>query len=197
MKKLFLISMAIITVTFAKAQPVSDIAIIPIGVSLNSILRLQVVSGGNVEFVVNTIAQYTAGIPSSPATTTTFTVASSVNYEVNLYAESDLTGNDIGLTIPAANIGYLTTLTGTGAPANYVIAGAVKPLLIGKGAVGGVTAIIKNAVGFSIAGNTAANTFTIAWSLANGHGGSAGTLLSQNITPDRYAVNAFLDLDGL
>ena len=52
MKKLLLISVGLIMACLTQAQPVSDNATIPIGVTLNSILRLTVVSGGNIEFVV-------------------------------------------------------------------------------------------------------------------------------------------------
>jgi hypothetical protein len=40
-------------------QAVNDQAVIPVSITLNSILRLTVVSGGNIDFVVNTIDQYT------------------------------------------------------------------------------------------------------------------------------------------
>ncbi|MCB9002091.1 MAG: hypothetical protein H6537_09000 [Bacteroidales bacterium] len=47
--------------SLAFGQAVNDQAIIPVSVTLNSILRLTVVSGGNIDFVVNTIDQYTSG----------------------------------------------------------------------------------------------------------------------------------------
>jgi len=191
MKKLLLISMAIISVSLAKAQPVSDIAIIPIGVNLNSILRLQVISGGNIEFAVNSIDLYTTGVTNTDATSTTFAVSSTVNFIVNLYSEGNLVGTDLAGTIPVENIGYLTTITGTGLPANYTIPATVKAL------TSTITPIVTGN-GPAAAGKAAQNTFKIQWELATPAvilDGGAGTLLSQNIAPDRYVVNAFLDLD--
>ena len=53
---------------------------------LNSILRLNVTSGGNIEFTINNIDQYTAGIANGTRYDTKFTVASSVDFNVLMYA---------------------------------------------------------------------------------------------------------------
>ena len=76
MKKLFLILVMAAVCLTSRAQAVSDMAIIPIGVTLNSIARLTVTSGGNIEFVVNTMDQYNNGVAYSASTTTTFSVVS-------------------------------------------------------------------------------------------------------------------------
>lgn len=203
MKKLLLLSMAIISVSFAKAQPVSDIAIIPVGVNLNSILRLQVISGGNIEFAVNTIAQYSSGIPNTAGTTTTFTVSSTVNFAVNLYAEgANLIGTDLGGVLPVANIGYTMAETGTGADAtnwNLNSVATTNILASAKGA----SSVIVDGISSIAAGNAAQNTFQIKWELATpnvlgaaGGLGAANTLLFQGKKADRYVINTFLDLDA-
>jgi len=202
MKKLLLISMAIISVSFAKAQPVSDIAIIPIGVNLNSILRLQVISGGNIEFAVNTIAQYTGGVPWTAGTMTTFTVSSTTNFAVNLYAEgANLIGTDLGGSLPVTNIGHTVEYAGIGGVVADLglAAPVVKTLASGKGATS-VIITPTGGVGVRIGGDGLKNKFTIKWELATPAvvtAGGPGTLLSQNPKPDRYVINSFLDLDGL
>ena len=62
MRKLFYSLALLFLSQVSFGQAVNDQAIIPVSVTLNSILRLTVVSGGNIEFVVNTIDQYTGGI---------------------------------------------------------------------------------------------------------------------------------------
>ncbi len=88
MKKLFLILALVVMGITTKAQAVSDMAVIPIGVTLNSIARLTVTSGGNIEFVVNTMDQYKNGVDATTATTTTFSVASSTKFSVSLQADA-------------------------------------------------------------------------------------------------------------
>lgn len=203
MKKLFLISMAIITVSIAKAQPVSDIAIIPVGVNLNSILRLQVISGGNIEFAVNTISQYSAGVPNTAGTTTTFTVSSTVNFAVNLYAEgANMIGTDLGGNLDVKNIGYLMAKTGTGTDgSNWTLNDDVNTTVLASAK--GATSVIVDGIDATAAGNAAQNTFQIKWALATPAVlgaptglGAANTLLIQGKKADRYVVNTFLDLDA-
>lgn len=207
MKKLFLISMAIISASFLKAQPVADIAIIPVGVSLNSILRLQVVSGGNIEFGVNTISQYINGVTGTTGTTTTFTVSSTLNYEVNLYAEgANLVGTDLGQNMDIKNLGYYVSYEGTlasgGAISDYTLV-AVPSAKVLTGTKGASSVIITPAVGKIIAGDVVQNKFAVKWELATsnvltatGGLGATNTLLKQNLKADRYVVNTFLDLDA-
>jgi hypothetical protein len=74
-------------------QAVNAQAIIPVSVTLNSILRLTGVSGGNIDFVVNTIEQYTNGINNGGGDAryqTNFTVSASQDFNVTVRAE-DLT----------------------------------------------------------------------------------------------------------
>lgn len=177
---------------------VSDNAVIPVSVTLNSILRLTVVSGGNIQFVVNTIEDYMFGIPNSPRYTTRFNVASSRDFDVLIYAESatfagmdydatdDGTGNPIGSTgFPIGNIGFLvddgvgTATVGTN---NY---NTVSPLS---------TATTPALVAVS-GGSSTVNIFDIQWELGTAAVlGSDPSLLEQNIAPDTYVGNVFINI---
>lgn len=202
MKKLFLISTGLLTACFAQAQPVSDNATIPIGVTLNSILRLTVVSGGNIEFVVNTMNDYTNGINSGGTNTrywTKFNVASSVDYTVSMYSEETaLIATDVagaGSTIPLNNVGFTLGDGAGGAlvdntPANYVY--------IGEGSAEGLDDTSIDLV-TGEAGDATANSFTIKWRLGTMEAGGATTmfatsLLSQSIDAGRYSTNVVLIL---
>jgi len=76
----------------AIAQPVSDNAVIPMGITLSSVLRLNVVSGGNIEFVFNSIAQFQEGLYGDMYRTN-LTVASSTDWSLDVYASNDFTGS--------------------------------------------------------------------------------------------------------
>jgi len=169
-----------------------DLAIIPVSVTLNSILRLTVVSGGNIDFVVNTIDQYTNGINSGGADArwqTNFTVSSSQDFDVTLAAEdATLMGqDDPANTMPLDNIGFDLTGSG-GGPANWALPLAVLALTQPS------QNIVTGVAGFS-AGDATQNNFTIQWRLGTGEGAMNGaTLLAQSLTPDRYITNVFLEL---
>jgi len=200
MKRTLLIIIAfMLSFSLVKAQPVSDMGVIPIGVSLNSILRLNIVKGGNIEFVVSTFKQFNEGITNTDIYDTKFTVASSVDFDVKLYSESDVLTGVSGVaanTMAAVNIGYLVKTAGTGAHATNwtlptTVAGiSTTPKLI-------VTGITNFA-----AGDVAQNAFTINWELGTtvgptslfGAGVITKSLLKQNIPSDRYVVNVFLVL---
>jgi len=194
MRKLVFAFFMLILSQVSFGQAVNDQAVIPVSVTLNSILRLTVVSGGNIDFVVNTITQYTDGINELGAGTqyhTIFTVASSEDFNVTLRAEdATLIGQDDATqTMPLNNIGFDLTETGTGAdPGNWALPAAVLPLTnIAANVVTGVN-------GFS-AGSALQNNFTIRWRLGTAEGTMIGTsLLAQSLTPDRYITNVFLEL---
>lgn len=171
---------------------ISDNAVIPVSVTLNSILRLTVVSGGNIQFVVNTIDDYTTGIANSPRYITRFNVASSRNFNVLLYSESTAffgmnytsTGPS-GNQMPLNNVGYeieniggatgttveLTTITG--------LSTAIAPVLAGVDA-----------------GSSTVNTFDIKWELGTIGGPTMNgqTLLEQSLTSDTYVTNVFINV---
>lgn len=166
-------------------QAVSDNAVVPVSVTLNSILRLTVVSGGNIQFVVNNIGDYTNGVANTTQYRTTFTVASSRDYDVDVYAEDpDFVGTDAGGTLTLENVGYvvwdniagaslvpLAVLTDNTAPAKIIDEGS--------------------------AGDAAANEFQLRWELgtpALQTISTLGSLLSQSIAPDNYVNNVFIVL---
>ena len=180
---------------------VSDNAVIPVSVTLNSILRLTVVSGGNIQFVVNTIEDYMFGIPNSPRYTTRFNVASSRDFDVLIYAESatfagmdyDATpsGPDpldppIGSTaFPIENIGFLVD-DGVGSATvgtnNY---NTVSPLSTAT------TPALEDVSG----GSSTVNIFDIQWELGTAAVlGATPSLLEQNIAPDTYVGNVFINI---
>ena len=197
MLSLFLLSTGI------NAQ-VTDQKVIPVSVTLNSILRLNVVSGGNIDFVVNTIQQYEDGIANVGRYDTQFTVASSTDFDVEMYAEdASLVGVDIGgggaNTMSLNNVGYLLSVDGSGADGtNWDIISSIT-MLTGPGSPASIVAGIAN----NAAGGTDQNAWTINWELAtdNGNGsdmvantGLGSNLLTQSLTPDRYITNVYLEL---
>ncbi len=177
MKKLIIAFSALLISQFSFGQLIQDNATIPVSVTLNSILRLQVKSGGNIQFVFNTMTQYNNGIAATPGTSTTFTVASSRQFSVIMGAEdANLIGVESGLTIPLAVIEYtLDNSSGIG-----FVAGAVNSL----------TQITANTeiVDAGVAGAADADrTFFIEW--------SAGINSSVfNLPSDVYVTNVFLNL---
>ncbi len=126
MKKVLL---GLLSVIFAGqvsfAQPVSDIAVIPMGITINSIMRLNVTSGGNIEFVFNRISDVTTGILYAAGYETNFTVASSVNWGVNMSVDAANFVNESGDIMTLAVIDYTVT---TAAP-NTTAVGAVIGLI--------------------------------------------------------------------
>ena len=192
-KLLFTLVLAVLSqVSFGQA--VNDQAIIPVSVTLNSILRLTVVSGGNIDFVVNTIDQYTTGINSGGADArwqTNFTVSSSQDFDVTLAAEdATLMGqDDPANTMPLDNIGFDLTETGSGDdPTNWTLPVDVLPL-------DQAAQLIVTGVANLSAGDATKNNFTIRWRLGTSEGTMNGaTLLAQSLTPDRYITNVFLEL---
>ncbi|MCP4178458.1 MAG: hypothetical protein GY756_11895 [bacterium] len=195
MKKIITIFVAIaLSTSMLKAQPISDMGVIPIGVTLNSILRLEIVSGGNIEFVVSTIAQYTAGIANLPVYDTNFTVSSSRNFDVDLYSENvDLVNVDGGANMPLDNIGYTITELGTGADGTQWDLAAGIQILDDTPAI----TIVDGIVGAG-AGNSAQNDFVINWELATAAviaaNTTAETLLVQSLAGGRYITNVILVL---
>ena len=192
-KLLFTLALAVLSqVSFGQA--VNDQAIIPVSVTLNSILRLTVVSGGNIDFVVNTIDQYTSGINSGGADArwqTNFTVSSSQDFDVTLAAEdATLFGqDDPGHTMLLNNIGFDLTESGSGVDlTNWALPATVLAL------TNVAQNIVTGAVGAS-AGDATQNNFTIQWRLGTSEDAMNGSsLLAQSLTPDRYITNVFLEL---
>ena len=188
------------------AQPVSDNAVIPVSVTLNSILRLNIVSGGNIEFAVNTLLQYTDGIENSTGYDTKFTVATSVDYNVLMYAEAaTMVGGDLSggsNTLPVGNVCYVMENTGTAVNGTDLN-------VIGDGDDDGLSDLVQDLdnvastqvvldIGGTSAGDIEKNAFTIHWELGTAlcrvESGLL-SLLAQGKPSDRYSVNVFLELD--
>ncbi|HDP75569.1 MAG TPA: hypothetical protein ENN49_06820 [Bacteroidales bacterium] len=194
MRKLFFAATMLLLSQAGFGQAVNDQAIIPVSVTLNSILRLTVVSGGNIDFVVNTIGQYTSGINNGGGDAryqTNFTVSASQDFDVTIRAEdATFIGQDNATnTMPLDNVGLDLSESGTGNdPANWALPTAV--LALTNGAQNIVTGVAGAA-----AGGADKNNFTIRWRLGTGEGAmNTSTLLAQSLTPDRYITNVFLEL---
>ncbi len=194
MRKLFFAAAMLLLSQAGFGQAVNDQAIIPVSVTLNSILRLTVVSGGNIDFVVNTIGQYTSGINSGGGDAryqTNFTVSASQDFNVTIRAEdANFLGQDNAAnTMPLNNVGLDLSETGSGAdPGNWALPGTV--LALTNGAQNIVTGVVGAA-----AGGADKNNFTIRWRLGTIEGAmNPSTLLAQSLTPDRYITNVFLEL---
>ncbi len=179
---------------------VDDRAVIPMGVTLNSILRLNIVSGGNIEFNFNTIEQYRAGIPTSSQYETRFTVASSVDWDVEMVAEdAALQPTSYGDTasfsgnLSLDNIGYhLTANSGTdlaGGETHGIRLSDNNPA-----ALSNTAALILESQGDN-AGGVEKNDFTIHWQCGTQIGDMNGaSILDQNVPAARYTTNVFLRL---
>mgnify|MGYP003293521663 CR=1 FL=1 len=186
MKKIFLSVCALGLALGTYAQAVVDNAVIPVSVNINSIMRMNVVSGGNIEFAFNTIDQYTNGISNSTRYDTKFTVASSVSFKVTMSTEDDnLIGADnASNTMDLGLVGFMVESTGTGTPAT------IQDEWLGLGDAGTTGLDIVTSGG----GDIAANAFTIHWSCGDDAEGASGSVLSANLAPDRYSTNIFLVL---
>jgi hypothetical protein len=190
----------------AVAQPVSDHAVVPVAVTLNQILRLNVTNGGNIEFVFNTISDYDLGIANSAAYDTDITIASSTRWSLEMFAESGatMTGTDnVANLLDTDYIGFQLEENGAHNFAGQLIDSqtavgvavalpAVSTTIITSGAAG--------AAATSNAGNVLDNIIVINWE-CNTAGLNAVTgnteLLNVDEDPDRYVTNVLLDLTAL
>jgi len=208
MKKLITLGIAaafvgLLFIPLAKAQPVSDRAVIPVAVTLNQILRIHITDGGNVEFVFNSIDQYEVGINAGgldPLYQTDFQVASSTRWECSLESESaTLVGVDNPAnTMAVGNVGYDLTesgvhnvgveLTDPSSAFAGVLAVTAAPVTI----IGSAAAPTGNA------GDVLDNIFTIRWRAGTTEPNMIATpFIDQDFASDRYVTNVFLDLTAL
>jgi len=211
MKKLTFIFALLFSGSLLIAQPVVDNAVIPVSVSLNSILRLNVTSGGNIEFVVSTLAQYGSGITGigNPRYQTNFTVASSVDFDVQISSETaTLNGTTAGNTMLMNNLGYSLGMA-VGATGTAGIGGTTgfnyeltpnetlgeDPLVLTTVATDCVTSLPSDGTDLGGAGDAAKNSFVIFWRLGTRETNmNTNTLLQNSDSPDRYSTNVFLTL---
>ncbi len=81
----------------AQAQPVKDVAVIPMGITIQSIMRLTITKGGNIEFVFNSADDIQNGVPSAFGTNyeTKGIISSSRNWNLDLRVdEANFIGED-------------------------------------------------------------------------------------------------------
>jgi hypothetical protein len=183
-------------------QPVSDRAVVPVALTLNQILRLNVVDGGNIEFVFNRIDDYETGIANADIYDTQITVASSTSWQLNMGAED---ATFIGVDNPANTLalGYVgfqitsdgvhtfgAELTDLGTANAAVIALPVYPVTVvgSRAAATGVTTNAGDILDNILTINWEANTATAALLSA------VDPIIDINQAPDRYVTNVLLDI---
>ncbi|MDD3892576.1 MAG: hypothetical protein PHE03_09785 [Bacteroidales bacterium] len=176
MKKLVLGAAMLLFAQFSFGQMVSDNATIPVSVTLNAILRLTVTSGGNIQFVFNTMGQYADGIANTAGTTTTFKVASSRDFTVTMTTEdATLMGVETTETIPLNILEWVMAGTGVGGATSGAALAAAQ-IIVPDGEAGAAGAD---------------NTFDIQWAA-----GVTNSILDLATQPaaDVYVTNVFLNL---
>lgn len=183
------------------AQPVADRAVVPVAVTLNQILRLNVVDGGNIEFVFNNVADYKSGLSGGTQYRTDFNVASSTPWSLLIYAEdATFNGNDDpGNTMDLGYVGYSIVNNGgahlldgntisvvNNADTEAKILTNAASTLIGCAVTTGTS---------NCAGDIDDNSFRILWQAGTGANDMIQTsFIDAGLNPDRYTNNVFLDL---
>lgn len=186
MKKLVLGAAMLLLAQVGFGQAVNESAIIPVSVTLNAVSRLNVESGGNIKFVFTSINDYNTGFSGEtvPLYRTIVSVASSRDFAVNMYAESDefQPTDDSNNTLSIENLEYRLQWTGGTPPTTY------------QQTFTQMTDAAYAIVTDGIAGDGEANRFEIRWRLGTDLN-SEGTLLSQgDIAADHYVANIFIEL---
>ncbi|MBI4647374.1 MAG: hypothetical protein HY738_12510 [Bacteroidia bacterium] len=213
--KIILFGMAcLFCATVAFGQAVADNQVIPIGITLNPVLRITVIQGGNIQFVVNDIDEYKNGIASSNVGSSLlatdqydseFEVAASVDFNVSMSLESQFEGVDHAATLDNRIIGYQIGESGSYTTTSYM---TLDPVAITSYRVLSTTAwnVVTSAGDYGNAGDADDNNFVIHWALAtssvistatNGFGVSFITseLIRQNYAPDYYISNVWFELN--
>jgi len=206
----FIIGMiGLLSVNISYSQAVDDRAVVPVSVTLNSILRLNVESGGNVEFNFNTLDQYENGISGIQGSgsgddrySTKITVASSVNWDLRMGAEDDgLVSSDTAGAVASMDLSYITFQTEytsnelgvdveLAIPSSYE-SGAETPLE----QITSAADLISNRAGSDgNAGDVDQNAFRIDWACGT-PGTGAGNLMGSDLTGSRYSTNVFFILE--
>ncbi|MFN8258738.1 MAG: hypothetical protein U0W24_23825 [Bacteroidales bacterium] len=174
----------------AVAQPVSDHAVIPVAVTIQSVLRLNIRSGGTIEFVFNNVDAITNGIPNSPAYDTRFDIAATQNWDLFIGTEDAFLTSDEGVDIPVDHIALYVDgdiLANRTSSTNYA---APDVLQLGPIALLELDA----ALGSSNVGIPSDNEFTIHWSC--GDNATTGATAMTGTNPGRYTVNVYLSLQA-
>lgn len=187
MKKVIIGFLSIIFIgQIAVAQPVSDHAVIPMAITVQSVLRLNVRSGGNIEFVFSNITTILSGIANTTAYNTTFDVASTLNWDVLMGTDAATLTSDEGAAIPLDHINFYMSGGGINVARTSTPFPVANPALLTN-----VTTPILEWVGGlnTNVGNAAANTFIINWAA-----GIAPSPAMTGTAPGRYTVNVYLSL---
>lgn len=192
MKRISLLLLSISFALLSYAQPVADNAVIPVSVNLNSILRLQVISGGNIEFTFTNIDQYTQGLVNNERYDTRFTVASSVDFDVELSTED---ASFLGADNPSNNmdlnfVAYDIEADGSGSEgANWTF-----PVGFNDLEQNPASPIVQSLSGQG-AGDVTQNSFIIHWECGTSNT-TGGSILTASIPADRYTTNVYLVLSS-
>lgn len=201
MKKSMFTVLAITLITFSTfAQPVSDRAVIPVAVTLNQILRLNVFNGGNVEFVFNNMNDYKNGLTNGAGQyQTDISVASSTPWSLLMWAEdASFTGNDDPANAMSNGyVGYSILATGNYSFDNEIL--AVGNVSVEANTLTNAASSVFSCSAISTASNCAGdatdNIFQIQWMAGTGDNNMIQTsFINAGIDPDRYTNNVFLDL---
>ena len=220
MKKISISLIALFIASTGISQAVSDRNTIPVAVNLNRVLRMSVITGGNIEFTFNTINQYKLGISGDQATSnsqgrtqanpmyiTTFTVAASTKWKLD-YGAEDATfigvDNPANTALTLDNVGFSLTSTGAHAFATELVSAPTN----GGAEVAALQAypVVLIADGGNAAaanaGDATDNAFTMTWRCGTLEGGATTpmntlALIEQGITPDRFVTNVLFNLIAL
>ena len=201
MKKTCLSILAIMLISVTTfAQPVSDRAVIPVAVTLNQILRLNVFNGGNVEFVFNNIDDYKNGLTNGAGQyQTDISIASSTPWSLLMWAEdASFTGNDDPANAMSNGyVGYSILANGNFSFNNEIL--AVGNVSVEANTLTNAASSVFSCSAISTASNCAGdatdNIFQIQWMAGTGDDNMIQTsFINAGIEPDRYTNNVFLDL---
>jgi hypothetical protein len=208
MKKFFiLVLVGLLGFNIQSFSQIDDKAVVPVAVTLNSILRLNIESGGNIEFVFNTLSQYSSGIVNSDQHDTKISIASSSDWDLDMYAEDDqlygtsidtaggVTGNSLELN----HIGYWVEIA-TGASITTTEVGLLGSQSAPAGLENTARTIINLKTNQHNAGDINQNQFIINWECGTQKDGNATSamnstsLLDVQTGADRYATNVYFIL---
>lgn len=194
-------------------QAVADNAVIPIGVTLNPVLRINVVQGGNIQFVVSSIDDYKNGIASANVGTalatdqydTEFEVAASVDFNVSMSLESEFVGVDHAGTMDGRLVGYQIHEIGSYNTTSYM---TLEPAASTNYRALSTVAwnVVTSSGLYGNAGDADDNSFVIHWALATSSVISTAAagfqvdfvtseLIRQSLAPDYYVSNVWLELN--
>ncbi|MDX1908767.1 MAG: hypothetical protein SF053_17150 [Bacteroidia bacterium] len=186
LNKLFACSLIALAGALPAIGQTTDSDNINVTAVFKTVIDLNVTSGANITFTVQTLDQYTNGLSDPTAYQSTFDVSSSVNFQVSLSATNFTDAN--GNTLNANNFGYTLTDAGTyTAGTNHLLlGGSASPSPM---ALLGTTSTIVAATGSGNAGPASANAYDIDFELGTANVRALSglpTLLAQNIAPSTY-----------